>query len=318
MPAVAPPSRVRAERRAVAYVIVASVLFAACNVAWRFGEGSTTAVIAIRAGLGALVGYAITRRQGASAWWHVLRTRTALVAVLSSAVALVAAGTMFRTLDGPLAGLAVACTPAVALLVRDRVGGRAAVAALGSSSAAIVGLAVAARADAAGVGWAAAATAVAFVALEVLSMRAGQQAVEDGADAAALVTATMVVAAVALSPVAVVQAGGDTGGAVASAAMAALVVAVLGTVGRVLRTTALPAAGVPAVAASSQVTALGTALGGVALKGDDLSTVSIVCTAVAAVLGAVAVVAATSWRLRRDATLAVPLHVEAAATTDPP
>ena len=53
MPA-APSTRSRAERRAVAYVMAAAVLFAVCNVAWRFGEGSTTAVVAMRAGLGIL------------------------------------------------------------------------------------------------------------------------------------------------------------------------------------------------------------------------------------------------------------------------
>jgi hypothetical protein len=228
--------------------------------------------------------------------------------VVSAAGALVAAGTMFRALDGPLAAMALACTPAVALLVRDRVGALAASAALGSSAAAIVGLVLAAG-DGEAIGWGGVALAVTFVGLEVVSMRTGQLAVEGGHDPAVLVTATMVVAVVALVPFAVVDAVVSPGGTVVAAAVAALVVAVFGTVGRVLRTTALPAAGVPAVAAAAQITALGTALGGVVLLDDALDVPRVVCTAVAAVLGALAVVLATSWRLRRDAALAAPLHV---------
>jgi hypothetical protein len=86
---------------------------------------------------------------------------------------------------------------------------------------------------------------------------------------------------------------------------------VFGTVGRVLRTAALPAAGVPAVAASSQVNALFTAIGGVLIVGDHASIPSLVCTAIAAVLGATAVVCATRWRLRRSPELGEALDVVA-------
>ena len=153
--------------------------------------------------------------------------------------------------------------------------------------------------------------AVLFVGLEVWSMRAGQLAVEDGVEPASLVTATMVVAVAVLAPFALVDTLHDTGSALVSALLAALVVATLGTVGRVLRVSALPAAGVASVAAASQITALGTAVGGVVVLGDDLSLVSLVCTALAAVLGGGAVIAASSWRLRRDAHLAAPLHISA-------
>ena len=99
-------------------------------------------------------------------------------------------------------------------------------------------------------------------------MRFSQLAVEEGVDATGIVTGTMVVAAVGHVPVR----GGGRGRCrhldPLSAAGAALVVAVLGTLGRLFRTAALPAAGVPAVAASSQVTAFGTALGGVLLFSD--------------------------------------------------
>ena len=109
--------------------------------------------------------------------------------------------------------------------------------------------------------------AVAFVAVDVVSMRSAQLAVEDGTDATAIVTATMIVATVGTAPFALVAEAGADKATFLSAAMAALVVAALGTVGRVLRTEALPSAGVPAVAASSQVTALGTAVGGVVAAG---------------------------------------------------
>ena len=101
----------------------------------------------------------------------------------------------------------------------------------------------------------------------------------------------------------VAEAGAGTS-TLLSAAGAALVVAVLGTVGRLFRTAALPAAGVPAVAASSQVTAFGTALGGVLLFSDAFSTVGVVCAVTAAGLGVAAVVAGTRWRLSRDLALA--------------
>jgi drug/metabolite transporter (DMT)-like permease len=88
---------------------------------------------------------------------------------------------------------------------------------------------------------------------------------------------------------------------------AALAVALFGTVGRVLRTAALPAAGVTAVAASSQINALFTALGGVLLLNDSVTPVSLVCTVLAAALGATAVVAAARWRLSRTPDLGLAL-----------
>jgi hypothetical protein len=225
---------------------------------------------------------------------------------------------MFRTLDGPVAGLALACTPAVAVLVRDRVGGVAALAAVGSSVAAAVGIAHAASGaeTATEVGWPAVIIAVAFVGLEVLSMRFAQLAVEEGTDATAIVTGTMVVAAVATLPFAVVAEIGADASTLLSALAAALVVAVLGSLGRVLRTAALPAAGVPAVAASAQVTAFGTALGGVVLWSDSFGPVGVACALVAAGLGVVAVVAGTRWRLSRDIHLADPLALRPEPAVD--
>lgn len=302
---------VRSERRAVVDVIGASILFAVCNVAWRYGGGSTFVIVFGRGALGACLAWTIGRRRGLPAWREVLRSRMGLAAVLVSGVGLVAAGTMFRTLDGPVAGLALACTPAVAMLVRDKVGGLAAAAAIGSSVAAIIGIAHAAVSsdEATHVGLVAIAVAVAFVGLEVLSMRFSQLAVEEGVDATGIVTGTMVVAAVATFPFAVVAEAGAGTSTLLSAAGAALVVAVLGTVGRLFRTAALPAAGVPAVAASSQVTAFGTALGGVVLFSDSFSTVGVLCAVMAAGLGVAAVVAGTRWRLSRDLALAEALDL---------
>jgi drug/metabolite transporter (DMT)-like permease len=299
----------RSERRAVVDVLGAAVLFAVCNVAWRYGGGSTIVIVFTRAALGGALAWTIGRRRRLPAWRQALRSRMGIAAVVSAGAGMVAAGTMFRTLDGPVAGLALACTPAVAVLVRDRVGGMAAVAAIGSSVAAAVGIGYAAAdsGTAADLGWLAVVVAAAFVALEVLSMRFAQLAVEEGTDPTAIVTGTMVVAAVATFPFAVVaEIGADTS-TLFSALAAAFVVALLGTVGRVMRTTALPAAGVPAVAASAQVTALGTAVGGVVLWNDPLGVVGVVCALAAASLGVVAVVAGTRWRLSRDIHLADPL-----------
>jgi hypothetical protein len=224
---------------------------------------------------------------------------------------MVLAGTMFRSLDGPVAGLAIACTPAVAMLVRDRVGGLAGAAALGSSVAAVVGVVAATGGTGEGtdVGWWSVAVATAFVAAEVTSMRSAQLAVEDGVDATAIVTASMVVVAVVTAPFAVVAEVGADSATWASAIGAGLVVAAFGTIGRVLRTEALPSAGVPTVAASTQVTALGTAVGGVWLFSDDLTGTGVVCAVLAAGLGIVAVVIGTRWRLARDASLARSLEL---------
>ena len=303
----------RRQKRAVTDVLVAAVLFAGCNVAWRYGAGPAIGIVGIRVALGAVVAGGIGKRQRAGSWRTPLRVRSGRTAVLISVLGLIAAGTMFRSLDGPLAGLAVACVPAVALLVRDRSGPLATAAALGSSLIAIVGLTAAAG----GVGpdsvsWAAAASAVIFVGLEVASLRTSEIAVEDGLNPTAIVTASMVVGAIFLFPVSIVMGLLRDPSTLWSAAAAALAVALFGTIGRVLRTAALPAAGVPAVAASSQVNALFTAIGGVLIVGDDASIPSLVCTAMAAVLGATAVVSATRWRLRRDPELGDALDVVAA------
>jgi hypothetical protein len=131
-------------RRAVLFVLGAAVLFAVSNVAWRFGGGSTLAVVALRAALGAGVAWAFTVRSARPSWTTAVRSPAGRLAVVVAGADLLAAGTMFRALDGTLAGLALACTPAVATLVRDRAGWQATGAALGSSFAAVVGLALAA------------------------------------------------------------------------------------------------------------------------------------------------------------------------------
>jgi hypothetical protein len=304
-------------RRAVLFVLGAAVLFAVSNVAWRFGGGSTLAVVALRAALGAGVAWAFTVRSARPSWTTAVRSPAGRLAVVVAGADLLAAGTMFRALDGTLAGLALACTPAVATLVRDRAGWQATGAALGSSFAAVVGLALAAASqDGSGATWVGVLAATAFVALEVAMLRTGQVAVIEGVDPAALVTASMVVATVVLTPMAVVGARTDASAVLLSALGAALVVAVVGTTGRMLRTASTPAAGVTAAAAGAQVTALGTAVGGIVVLGDRPGAVSLACTVVAAVLGAIAVVSATRWRLARDARLAAALEARAEGWPD--
>lgn len=301
-------------RKAVLFVLGAAVLFAVSNVAWRLGGGSTVAVVALRAVLGAGVAWAFTVRSNRPRWTTALRSSAGRLAVVVAGADLVAAGTMFRALDGTLAGLALACTPAVALLVRDRAGRSATAAALGSSAAAVVGLVAAAAADdGSGASWSGVLVAAAFVALEVAMLRTGQVAVLEGVDPGALVTASMVVSAVVLAPVAVVTARADLSGVLLPALGAALVVALVGTTGRVLRTASTPAAGVTAAAAAAQVTALGTALGGIVVLGDRPGPVGLACTVLAAALGAAAVVSATRWRLARDARLAAALEARPGA-----
>ena len=291
-------------------VLGSSVLFAVCNVAWRYGDGPTVGVVFVRALLGAVLGWVLIRRWRRPSWRTGFGSRPGVVAVVSAAASMVLAGTMFRSLDGPVAGLAIACTPAVAMLVRDRVGGVAAAAALGSSVAAVVGVVVATggTGEDTSIGWWSVVVAVAFVAAEVISMRSAQLAVEDGLDATAIVTASMVVVAVITAPFAVVAEAGAGSSAWGSAIGAGLVVAAFGTIGRVLRTEALPSAGVPTVAASTQITALGTAVGGVWLFADELTGVGVLSAVLAAGLGGLSVVVGTRWRLARDASLATSLE----------
>lgn len=294
--------------RATIDILVSSVLFAGCNIAWRYGSGPALGIVGIRVAAGAVIASLIGRRQGAGAWTAPLRVASGRRAVIISVLGLIAAGTMFRSLDGPLAGLAVACVPAVALLVRDRSGRWATAAALGSSLVAVIGLLAAAG----GVGresisWGAAIVSLLFVGLEVGSLRTSELAVEEGLHPTAVVTSSMVVGAIVLLPFTFVLNLLHDPGAIWGAIGAALAVAVFGTIGRVLRTAALPAAGVTSVAASSQVAALFTALGGIVLVGDAVSPASLAATVVAALLGATAVVLATRWRLARQPRLGDPL-----------
>ncbi len=284
------------------------MLFAGCNIAWRFGDGPAIGIVGFRVLLGAVVALGVARRQGSGSWRAPLAVRSGRIAVAAQVLGLVAAGTMFRTLDGPLAGLALACVPAVALLVRDRAGAFSTVAALGSSCAALVGLTVAAgESGVDSVSPAGAVTALVFVALEVWSLRTSELAVEDGVNPTALVASTMITGTIFLLPVGLVFGTIQQPWTIWGALGAAFAVAVFGTVGRVLRTAALPAAGVTAVAASAQVAALFTALGGVLLLDDGVSAVSLACTVVAAGLGATAVVAAARWRLARRPDLGLAL-----------
>ena len=299
----------RREHRAVADVLISSVLFAGCNIAWRYGSGPAIGIVGFRVALGAVVALVLSRRHGAGSWRAPLRVRSGRIAVAVQVVGLVAAGTMFRTLDGPLAGLALACTPAVALLVRDRAGRFSTAAALGSSLAAVIGLTVAAGGDGVdAVTWAGAAIAIAFVAIEVIGLRTSEVAVEDGLNPTAIVTSTMISGSIILLPLGLAFGTLQKPWTIWGALGAALAVALFGTIGRVLRTAALPAAGVTAVAASSQINALFTAIGGVLLLGDSVTGVSLVCTLLAAVLGATAVVTAARWRLSRQPDLGLALE----------
>ena len=298
----------RTERRAVFDVLISALLFAACNIAWRFGDGVALGVIAFRALFGAAVAALLGWRVKGASWRQPLQTKNGIIAVVISVLGLVAAGTMFRTLDGPLAGLALAALPAVALLVRDRSGRLATYCALGSSVAAIVGLLIAIEGESHSLTWTAAGLAVAFVAIDVAGMRTTEIAMEDGIHPSAFVTCVMVCSTVVLMPLALVTGSFGDSSVIFGSIGAALAVAIFGTVGRLLRAESLPAAGVAATAASTQINALATAIGGIVIFSDEISLASLVATLVAAALGATAVVAAAHWRLSRNPELALPLE----------
>jgi len=302
-PATAGPKR--SERRAVADIVLAAVLFGGCNVAWRYGAGPAIGIVGFRALLGAGIAVIITRRLDAGVWTDAMRTREGRTAVLISAAGLVAAGTMFRTLDGQLAALALACTPAVALLLRERSGTVSVVAALGSSAAAIAGLGFAVTdSGVATLTRGGVIAAIVFIAFEVSSIRTTEIAVERGVHPAAIVSATMIIGSIVLVPVGVVFGAIRSPSTIASALGAAFVVALFGTIGRVLRSAAVPVAGVMATTASAQLTALVTAVGGIVLLGDALHVGSASMAAIAAVFGVVAVVSAARWRLAHRPQLA--------------
>lgn len=289
-------------------MLVSSVLFAGCNIAWRFGSGPAIGIVGFRVLLGAVVAVVVARWQSAGSWRDPFKLRSGRKAVAVQVVGLVAAGTMFRTLDGPLAGLTLACVPAVALLVRDRSGVVSTIAAVGSSLAAVLGLTVAAGdGGVASVSFAGALTAVVFVGVEVWSLRTSELAVEDGVNPTAIVVSTMVTGSIFLVPIGLLFGTLQQPWTIWGALGAALAVALFGTIGRVLRTAALPSAGVTAVAASAQITALFTALGGVFLVDDSVSRMSLVCMLIAAVLGATAVATAAHWRLSRRPDLGLAL-----------
>lgn len=303
-----PELTTRTERRAVFDVLLSALLFASCNIAWRFGDGEALGVIAFRAVFGALVAALLGWRVKGASWRQPLQTKNGIIAVVISVIGLVAAGTMFRILDGPLAGLALAALPAVALLVRDRSGRTATLCALGSSIAAAIGLIIAIEGDSHSLSWAAASLAVFFVAIDVAGMRTTEIAMEEGIHPSAFVTCVMVCSSIVLMPLALVTGSlGDTS-VIFGSIGAAAAVAVFGTVGRLLRAESLPAAGVAATAASTQINALATAVGGIVIFSDEISLPSLVATLVAAALGATAVVSAAHWRLRRNPELALPLE----------
>jgi len=298
----------RREHRAAADVLISSVLFAGCNIAWRFGSGPAIGIVGFRVLLGAVVAVVVARWQRAGSWRDPLKVPIGRKAVVIQVVGLVAAGTMFRTLDGPLAGLTLACVPAVALLFRDRSGALATIAAVGSSTAAVVGLTFAAAdGGVASVSFAGALTAVVFVGIEVWSLRTSELAVEGGINPTTIVVSTMVLGSIVLLPFGLILGTLQQPWTIWGALGAALAVALFGTIGRVLRTAALPATGIAAVAASAQITALFTALGGVILVNDSVSLMSLLCTLIAAGMGATAVIAAAHWRLRRQPDLGLAL-----------
>jgi drug/metabolite transporter (DMT)-like permease len=148
---------------------------------------------------------------------------------------------------------------------------------------------------------------VVFVGVEVWSLRTSELAVEDGVNPTAIVVSTMVTGSIFLVPIGLLFGTLQQPWTIWGALGAALAVALFGTIGRVLRTAALPSAGVTAVAASAQITALFTALGGVFLVDDSVSRMSLVCMLIAAGLGATAVATAAHWRLSRRPDLGLAL-----------
>jgi drug/metabolite transporter (DMT)-like permease len=150
-------------------------------------------------------------------------------------------------------------------------------------------------------------TAVVFVGIEVWSLRTSELAVEGGINPTTIVVSTMVLGSIVLLPFGLILGTLQQPWTIWGALGAALAVALFGTIGRVLRTAALPATGIAAVAASAQITALFTALGGVILVNDSVSLMSLLCTLIAAGMGATAVIAAAHWRLRRQPDLGLAL-----------
>lgn len=280
VPVAAPVSGVRIP----AMVLGAAALFGLCNVAWRFGEGSAATLAATRAAAGLLLfSPVVIRVLWSGALVRALRDATGLAACLLSGATLWAAALMFRSIPGPAAAATIALLPVVTLLVGRLVGTRR------TPRRAILAMAVATTAALF------AATPVhltrgllvpvlLFLAVEVASLLVAERA-RQRHEASTLVMGGLLLGAV---PAPLLWAGMPVA---ESGLWAAGAVAVLGTLGRLLKSHTQATVSAAVVGSSTQVTALVTALGGVALFADALTAPRLA----ALLVGAAAASAAVWW-----------------------
>lgn len=273
-----------------ASLVGSAFLFAASNVAWRFGSGSALAMATSRAALGVLFVTPMlviaSRDRRLSA---LMRDPIAITAAIFAGLTIPAAATMFRWMPGTQSALVLAIVPAVVAYPALKLSGsHPGKAALPFVALSIVLAAVAAANGGLGdITLHTGVAAAAFLFVELCSLAMGERARKKH-DATVIVSVGMVFGFLITSMLLTVTQ--DAQSFQVSGFAAAGVVAIAGTTARVLRHNALPLTGSTVASTASQITAALTAMGGVIFFRDaiDLGSLLLGLGAASAAVAAIA------------------------------
>lgn len=320
-----------ASTKAFLAVLLASVMWAICNVAWRYGEGNTLALAGQRALVGALFfSPVIARASRDGRMIAALRDKLAVGAMLTGGAILPFNATVLRNLTSPQVALISAVTPALLLitgrLLRERNRKSDPTTPSGASSkrskrsmrsgtfAVLVSVVAACGAAVSGglghfaaIGLLAATFAVMLESLNAIFSEHARAR----HDATVLVSGAMLVGAIgSYTTFAAVH---PSAGVATSGLLVATLIGVLATSGRALRTHALPHLGAAVAYSARDVEALLTALGGIVLLGDAIDLVSGILVIAAA---AASLVAMTQVVRAERAAMAAPPRLGLGAVGD--
>lgn len=281
----------------VSAILGAAALLTACNVIWRYADGNPLALAFERAAFGLIfVTPLLIRAFRDGRARAALRDPVAIVAIIFSGITLFTTTTMFRWLTGPQAALVIATTPALLLIPAHFLSkarpGKAIVWVV------ISVLAAAFAATSGGLGHLSTSAIIAACAFWCAEMTALLSAERARARHQATVLISLGIAAGTIGGGIVLAVAWPDHAFYLSGTLAAVAVATLGTIGRTLRQFALPHLGSVVTSTSSQLIAVGTAIGGVALLNDHLSVRSAILSIIAATAAVIATVLAAN-RARR-------------------
>lgn len=275
---------------AVGCLVTSSLFFAICNTAWRFGHGSAFALAGQRALVGVIFFAPVLvlgLRNGKVA--ALVRDPVAVAAVIASGSTMPAVATIFRWMTGPQAALVLAVTP-VSIIVCGVLVYRRSPRALMPVLVSVIAAATAASVG--GLGSFSSKQLIAagaFVVLDTNSMMLIERA-RQRHDAMLIVAGGMVAGAVGCYGVFLVFQ--PSGSIAISGVVAASIVGIFGTSARALRAHALPHIGSAVTYSSAQMTAVGTAVGGIIVFSDSIGPLSAALGLVAAAASLVATVIA--------------------------